>query len=150
MLSIGEISCVLVDSCSNIVENDNYVFVVLQENDKLMVLKPELLDCDSDFVVSGLLEDFIIHTTPVRLTTSVYGVATVRLFASRLFVGKKTTQVVFTINNKLHHFQLHDESTMDFDPNGNLLWFVAFFYVKFPFNLFLRFHKLCYRLWWIP
>lgn len=44
MFSIGEISCVLVDSCSNIIDNDNYVFVVSQENEKLMVLEPKLLD----------------------------------------------------------------------------------------------------------
>jgi hypothetical protein len=97
-IKIGEISCVIVDPCCNIVKEDDCVFVDSQEDEKLDVLEPDLENRSSDFVVSEAPE-VLIDTLPVRSCSSVYGVAAVRLFASWLFVEKQSSHPVSAINN---------------------------------------------------
>jgi len=50
-IKTGEISCVLVASSSNIVDDNVSVFVVLQDDEKQKVLESELKTRDSDFVL---------------------------------------------------------------------------------------------------
>jgi hypothetical protein len=87
-VKIGEISCVLVDSCTNIVDCDDSVYVAFGEDDYVKVLEPTLKNCDSVFDVTEASEQFITHTIPVRLRSSVYCVAAARPSAWWLFVGK--------------------------------------------------------------
>jgi hypothetical protein len=142
-VKIGEISCVLVTSCNDIVDDDDSVLVVHEDDEKLQVLEPELKNRCSDFVVSEASEDFVIHTAPVRLRSAVYGGAALRPFASWLFVGKQPEQPVFTVNNQLRVFELHDESIVVFDPGGRFGLCSLFFVSK-------TLQQIRFRLWWIP
>lgn len=93
------------------------MFIESQEDEKLEVLEPELKNRDSDFVISEVSKEFIT-TLPVRLRSSVYGVAAVKPLASWLFIGKQTEPLVSSDNNKLLFFTLHDEFIVEFDPGG--------------------------------
>jgi len=119
------------------------VLVVHEDDEKLQVLEPELKNRCSDFVVSEASEDFVIHTAPVRLRSAVYGAAALRPFASWLFVGKQHEQLVFTVNNQLRVFELHDESIVVFDPGGRFGLCSLFFVSK-------TLQQIRFRLWWIP
>lgn len=87
-------------------EDDGYV----------KVLEPELKIHCSDFIVSEASEEFVIHTAPVRLRSTVYDVAAVRPFTSWLLAGKKAEQLASDVNNQVQFFQFHDEFIVDFDP----------------------------------
>jgi hypothetical protein len=118
-VKIGEISCVFIDSCKNIVDCDDSVFVASEEDDYVKVLESALKNRNStDFAVSEAPEDFVIDTLPARICGSVYGVATMRSFASWLFVEKQTAPLVSSDINQLPFFELHDESIIEFDPGG--------------------------------
>jgi len=97
-VKIGEISCVFVDSCKNIVDCDDSVFVASEEDGYVKVLEPQLKIRNSVYSFSEASEDFVIHTAPARLRSSVYGVTDVRPFALRLFVGKQSEQLTSSIN----------------------------------------------------
>ncbi|RHN65961.1 hypothetical protein MtrunA17_Chr3g0085631 [Medicago truncatula] len=109
-IKIGEISCALVTPCCNMVNENNYVFVDSQEDEKLEILEPELTNCDSDFFISDAPE-VLVTMFPVRLCRAVYAVS---LFALWLFVEKQSEQPVSAINNQLRFLQLHDESIINF------------------------------------
>jgi hypothetical protein len=113
----GEISYSLLESCSNVVDGDDFEFLVSQKDKELMVESSVNNRNSTGFVVSEVSE-VLIDTLPVRLWSSVYSVVAVRPFASWLFVGKQTEQLVSTFNNRLWFFELHDESIIEFDPGG--------------------------------
>lgn len=140
-VKIGEISCVFVDSCKNIVNFDDSVFVASEENGYVKVLEPELKIRNSVYGFSKASEHFITHATPVRLRSAVYGVAAVRPFASWLFVGKQPEHLVSSDNYQLPFFKLHDESIVDFDPGGK-----THSSSLFSVCIFLRNN----HLWWMP
>jgi len=139
-IKIGEISCVFVDSCKNIVDCDDSVFVASEEDGYVKVLEPTLKNCDSVFDVTEASEHSTIHTTPVRLRSSVNGVATARPFASWFLVEKHTASIVFAINNHVPSFKIHDEFIVDFDPGGSSLC-SSFSVYKVP-------HHTSFRLRW--
>jgi len=116
------------------------VLVASEEDGYVKVLEPALKNCESVFDVTEASEDFIIHTTPVRLRSVVYGVTAVKPLASWLFVGKQIEQLVSTFNNGLPFFKLHDESIVDFDPGGR-----THLSSIFSVRIFLRNN----RLWWM-
>jgi len=141
-VKIGEISCVFIDSCKNIVDCDEYVFIASEEDGYLKVLESTLKNCDSVFDVTEASEYSIIHTTPVRLRSSVYGVATARPFASWFLVGKQAASIIFAINNQVRSFQLHDEFIVDFDPGGSSLCS--------SFSVYKVLRHTSFQLWWKP
>jgi hypothetical protein len=141
-IKIGEISCVIVDPCCNIVKEDDCVLVDSQEDEKLDVLESALENRSSDFVVSEAPE-VLIDTLPVRSCSSVYGVAAVRLFASWLFVEKQSSHPVSAINNQVQFFQLHDEFIVDFDPGGSI-------FSRSLFSVFPVLRYTSFRLRWKP
>ena len=129
-IKIGENSCAIIDPCCNIIVEDDYVFIDSQEDEKLQVLEPQLKIHCSDFIVSEVSEEFVIHTAPMRLRSTVYDVTAVRLFASWLFIGKQAEQLVFAVKNQLRVFELHDESIVVFDPRGRFGLCSLFFVFK--------------------
>jgi hypothetical protein len=80
-VKIGDISCIFIDSCKNIVDCDDSVFVASEEDGYVKVLEPELKIRNSVYGFSEASEHFITHAHPVRLRSVVYGVAAVRPFA---------------------------------------------------------------------
>jgi len=69
-----------VDPCCNVVDDGDFVFVDSQGDEKLQVLEPDLKNRYSDLVVYEALEIFVINTIPVRLCSTIYGVAVARPF----------------------------------------------------------------------
>jgi len=113
---IGEISCVIIHPCCNIIAEDDSVFIDSQEDKKLQVLEPEL-----NFIVSKVSEEFVIHVAPVRLRSTVYDVTAVRPFALRLFVGKQAEQLFFAVNNQIRVFELHENQSSFSIPTEDLV-----------------------------
>jgi hypothetical protein len=141
-IKIGETSCVLVPSFSNIIEDEDSVFVV-EKDEKLQFVEPELKTHESVYGFFEASEDFVIHTASVRLRSSVYGVTAVRRSALWLFVRKQTEMIASAVDNKIHFFQLHDESIVDFNPGGSV-GSCSFF------SVFIVLRQIRFRLWWIP
>lgn len=94
-----------------------YVFVI-QKDEKLQYLEPNMKIRDSVFNASEAFKKFIINILPVRLCSSIYGATAVRSFASWFFVRKHTEPIVFVVNNQVQSFQLHDEFVVNFDLGG--------------------------------
>lgn len=141
-IKIGEISCVLTDSCKSIVDDDDSAHAALQDDEKQKVLESQLQNRDSEFVHFEAPE-VLVTVLPVRLCSTVYGVAASRSLALWFFAGKQTEPIVSAVNNQVWSFQLHDESIVDFDPGGRV-----FFCSLFSVLIVLR--QLHFRLWWIP
>jgi hypothetical protein len=169
-IKIGEISCVLVTPCSNIVNEDDSVFVdcalvdsrcnivddndsafAASEDDKAKNLETELVISEAikkvknQFVVPEAFvksEDFVIDTLPVRSCSSVYGVASVKPLSSWFFIGQQTEPIASDVDNEVRFFQLHDEFIVDFDPGG--ISSCSLFYV------YKVLRHTSFRLRWMP
>ncbi|RHN77028.1 hypothetical protein MtrunA17_Chr1g0150311 [Medicago truncatula] len=142
-VKIGEISCVFVDSCKNIVNFDDSVFIASEENGYVKVLEPELKIRNSVYGFSEASEHFITHATPVRLRNTVYGVAAARPSALWLLVGKQAEPIASDVDDKIRSFQLHDEFIVDFDPGGSV-------FSCSLFSVLTVLRRIHFRLWWIP
>ena len=149
-IKVGEISCALVDSRCNIADGGDPAFAD-SEDYKIENLETTFMVSDAikkmknQFVVPKAFtksEYFVIDALSMKLWNSVYCVASVRPFASRLFFGKQTEQLDSTVNNQFRSFQYHDESIVDFDPGGSSLCSLFF--------LFNNLRQIHFRLWWIP
>ena len=79
----------------------------------------------------------------MRLRSSVYEVAAMRPFASRLFVGKQDKQLVFAVNNQFQFLKLHDKSIVDFNPGGRIS-------SRSMFSVLTVLRRIHFHLWWIP
>jgi hypothetical protein len=141
-VQIGAISCVFVDSCKNIVDCADSVFVASEEDGYVKDVEPALKNHDSDFVVSEASQE-LIAALPVRMSSTVYDVAAAKPCALWLFVGKQSEQLASSIKIQLPFLKLHDEPIINFDPGGRTGSFLLF-------SVFAILRQIRFRLWWIP